>query len=115
MRNCGRRTLTFDGYMSVKLLDVQKRPIPVKVAHDTSYMAIDPGPKRIRLARGKRLVAVIAWSATVTDPDPTRKVTATYLTITPSPGSPSTTFKADVDMGNTRKLELTAWSAKLAG
>jgi hypothetical protein len=54
-------------------------------------------------------------TASTPDPDPTRKVTATYLTIGPSPGSPSTTFKADVDMGNTRKLELTAWSAKLAG
>jgi Domain of unknown function (DUF4232) len=65
--NCGRSTLSFDGHMTVKLLDVRKRPIPVN------------------------------------------------LTITPSPGSPSTTFKADVDLGNTGKLELTAWSAKLAG
>jgi Domain of unknown function (DUF4232) len=29
VRNCGRRTLTIDGYMTVEPLDVQKRLLPV--------------------------------------------------------------------------------------
>jgi Domain of unknown function (DUF4232) len=114
VRNCGRRSLVIDGYPVVKLLDTHRRQLAVTVKRDSSYMAIDTGPERYRLKPGRHLVSVIAWSATVTDPDPATEVRGAYLVIASGNGQPFKTFKVDADLGTTTELDVVAWSSKLA-
>lgn len=113
LHNCSRRTLTVRGYPVVRLLDKRKHQLPVKVKHGTSYMASDPGPKTFRLKPGQQLISVISWSATVTDPDPAKEQTSTYVTIAPLPGNQPQQFRTDADLGTTGTITLTAWTDKL--
>jgi hypothetical protein len=51
----------------------------VTVTHGTSYMAIDPGPAKLRLQKGESALAAVSWSDTVeVDED---KAAGTYLSI----------------------------------
>jgi hypothetical protein len=71
--NCRTETLTLKGYPSVVVLDYWRKPLGTAVAHDSSYLAIDPGPARVKLAQGQTAVSVVAWSNTVaagSDPRP---------------------------------------------
>lgn len=106
--NCSRKPVVVDGYPTVKVLDAQRKPMPVRVERGSSYMGRDPGPKRITLAPGKRLVSLVAWSATVTDG---KKGEGEFVTIQPRPGDPPTTFGVWLDLGTTGEVSVIAWSA----
>lgn len=107
LRNCSRRPFVVSGYPTVRVLDAQRRPLPVRVEHGSSYLGRDPGPKRITLAPGKRLVSQVSWSATVTDGD---KAEGEFVRIGPRPGDPPTTFGVWLDLGTTAEVSVIAWS-----
>ncbi|GAB3817815.1 hypothetical protein GCM10028799_22790 [Kribbella italica] len=109
--NCRARTLTLNGYPAVAVLDYGRKPLGITVAHDSSYMAIDPGPARLRLAKGQTALSVVAWSNTVADgPDPE---TGQFLKVAASKGDAQAVWPVVTDLGTTGKLEVTAWARKL--
>ena len=108
LRNCSRKPVVVSGYPTVRVLDAQRRALPVRIEHGSSYMGRDPGPKRITLAPGKRLVSLISWSATVTQG---KKADGEFVMIGPRPGDPPTTFGVWLDLGTTAEVSVIAWSA----
>lgn len=109
--NCRPATLTLDGYPEVAVLDYWRKPLGTTVAHDSSYMAIDPGPKPVRLRKGQTALAVVAWSNTVADgADPQ---TGQFLKVAARTGESQAVWPVVTDLGTTGKLELTAWAREL--
>ena len=80
-------TLTVNGYPEVAILDAARKRIKLTVQHGSSYMARDPGPQPIRLAKGETLLSVVAWSNTVTDGDTTN---GSHLAVAHAKGEPTT-------------------------
>jgi hypothetical protein len=82
----------------------------VTVARGTSYMAIDPGPTRIRLHKGESAVAAVAWSSTVEVAED--KASGTYLAVARRSGDHPVIWPVATDLGTTAKVTLTAWCLK---
>ncbi|WP_350277426.1 DUF4232 domain-containing protein [Kribbella sp. HUAS MG21] len=109
--NCRSKAITVDGYPDVAVLNARRRTMHVTVTRGTSYMAIDPGPTRIRLDKGESAIAAISWSNTVEVAED--KASGTYLTVARSAGERPVVWPVDTDLGSTAKLTLTAWCLEL--
>lgn len=112
LTNCRARTLTLDGYPEVAVLDAKRNKMKISVAHDSSYMATDPGPARIRLGKGESALAAVSWSNTVEVYG--GAVTDTYLSVARGKGDTPIVWPVVTDIGTTGKVELTAWLLKFA-
>jgi uncharacterized protein DUF4232 len=110
LTNCSARPMTLDGYPDVAVLDAKRNKLKVAVARDSSYMAIDPGPVRIRLAHGESALAAVSWSSTVEMG--AAKLTGTYLSIASGNGDRPVIWPVVTDIGTTAKISLTAWCLK---
>jgi hypothetical protein len=109
--NCRSGRITVNGYPDVAVLNARRRTMTVTVTRGTSYMAIDPGPTRIRLDKGESAVAAISWSNTVEVAED--KASGTYLTVARRAGERPVVWPIDTDLGTTAKLTLTAWCLEL--
>ena len=103
-------TRQVEGYPDVTLLDPALAPLELTVTRGSSYMAIDPGPAPLSVEPGASVLAVVSWAGTVTDGD---IVTGAYLDVMPVPGGASQIVPADVDLGTTGEVDLTAWHAQI--
>ncbi|GAA5152135.1 DUF4232 domain-containing protein [Amycolatopsis dongchuanensis] len=108
--NCGTTPVRLDGYPAIRLLDATRAPLAVTVAHDSSYMAIDPGPAPLTVAPGGRALTVLSWSNTVTYGD---SATGAFVEVVPLPGAAAQTLPLDTDLGTTGSLTVTAWASSL--
>ncbi len=111
LTNDGEQAVTVDGYPEVRILDADGQDLGVRTEHDSSYMAIDPGPAPVSIAPGEQVLSVISWSATVTDPDAIDR--GAYVVVTTMPGEPQQTFPLDADLGSAGELSVTAWATEL--
>ncbi|MFD7157987.1 DUF4232 domain-containing protein [Kribbella sp. NPDC059898] len=111
LTNCRKAPITLDGYPTVGVLNGRRQPMTVTVAHGTSYMAIDPGPARIRLDTGETALAAVAWSNTVEVAED--KASGSYLAVAPRRGERQVVWPVDTDLGTTARITLTAWCRKL--
>jgi hypothetical protein len=91
-------------------VDAVRKKVKLTVEHGSSYMATDPGPRRIRLANGETVLSVVAWSNTVTDGD---KMNGSYQAVAHAKGAATAIWPVSTDLGTTGKVELTAWCTKL--
>ncbi|GAA4553655.1 DUF4232 domain-containing protein [Amycolatopsis samaneae] len=110
LTNHGEVTRTITGYPEVRVLDGNGRALDVLVKRDSSYMARDPGPKPVTLAPGGHLLAVVSWSNTVTDGDPS---TGAAIAVAVAPGEPPRTLPVRTDLGTTGEVTVNAWAAEL--
>ncbi|MFG1905154.1 DUF4232 domain-containing protein [Kribbella sp. NPDC048928] len=110
LTNCRSTPINLNGYPGVTVLDARRKPMKVTVAHGISYMAIDPGPTRIRLSKGETALAAVSWSSTVEVAED--KASGTYLDLAPRAGNSPVTWPVDTDLGTTAKVTLTAWCLK---
>ncbi|MFF0270464.1 DUF4232 domain-containing protein [Kribbella sp. NPDC004536] len=110
LTNCRSTPINLNGYPDVAVLDAERRPLKVTVAHGISYMAIDPGPTRIHLNKGESALAAISWSNTVEVAE--HKASGTYLRIAHHPGAKPLVWPVDTDLGTTARITLTAWCLK---
>ncbi|HWD77900.1 MAG TPA: DUF4232 domain-containing protein [Kribbella sp.] len=110
LTNCRSAPMTLNGYPDVAVLDAARHPMKVTVAHGISYMAIDPGPSRIRLAKGESALAAVSWSSTVEVAED--KASGTYLRIAHRAGERPVVWPVDTDLGTTGRITLTAWCLK---
>ncbi|MET8325524.1 DUF4232 domain-containing protein [Streptomyces sp. NPDC005181] len=109
LTNCGRKPYRVDGYPSVRALDDEGEPLPVKVNPGSSYMGTDPGPKEVMLKPGETLRSLLAWVSTPTGGD---LVEGDALEIAPAPGLEARTFPLEgSDVRLLDELNMTAWRA----
>ncbi|MEU9840826.1 DUF4232 domain-containing protein [Actinomadura sp. NPDC048032] len=109
LRNCGQRPYRLNGYPALRVLDDRRQPFNVTAVRGTRQVE-DAGPKPLTIRPGRTAEFVIVWRNTVTEAD-TVAVAGTYLEVRPAPGRPVVIVPADgpIDLGNTGRLEGTAW------
>ncbi|MCT2594427.1 DUF4232 domain-containing protein [Streptomyces sp. N2-109] len=113
--NCGAESpYTVNGYPTVRVLDGDREVLDIDVRHGASSVALldqfDKGPQPVTLKRGEKAVAKLVWRNTVTiSSEPAAN--GRHLTVTPAAGSDEQTVPANVDLGNTGKLGVSAWAA----
>ena len=110
LTNCRSTPINLNGYPDVAVLNAHRRKMNLTVARGTSYMAIDPGPTRIRLRKGKSALAAVAWSSTVEVAED--KASGTYLAVARRSGDHPVIWPVSTDLGTTAKITLTAWCLK---
>lgn len=98
------------GYPDLKVLAGDGTPLDVKVLHETSYFASDPGPQDLTLQPGEKALSVLAWSATVTSGD---KHTGAAISVVPIPGEPEQKQPLETDLGTTDTVKLSAWASRI--
>ncbi|MEU4295062.1 DUF4232 domain-containing protein [Kribbella sp. NPDC026596] len=110
LTNCRPEPITVTGYPDVTVLDSKRTTMKVTVTHGTSYMAIDPGPTKLRLRKGESAQAAIAWSSTVEIGGDNQN--GAYLSVARAKHEKPTVWPVVTDIGTTGKIALTAWSLK---
>lgn len=108
--NCGKSPRTVEGYPLTRVLDEDHNRLEVTVHQGSSVTTgiADPAPTRIALRPGERALTVLVWRNTVTD-STVVATTGAYLEMTPVKGAPPQLVPMMVDLGNTGKLDVTAW------
>jgi hypothetical protein len=98
------------GYPDLQVLAGDGSPLAVHVEHGTSYFARDLGPRDLTVQPGATVVAVLAWSATVTSGDPH---TGAAIAVVPVPGEPAQKQPLETDLGTTDTVTLSSWSTEI--
>jgi hypothetical protein len=111
LTNCRSTPITVDGYPDIAVLDADRRAMNLTMTRGTSYMAIDPGPKKLVLRKGEAALAAISWSNTVEAGED--KASGTYLAVARGKGEHAVVWPVDTDLGTTAKVTLTAWCLTL--
>lgn len=108
--NCRAETLTLNGYPEIGVLDGKRAKLKVAVVHGSSYMATDPGPKKIELRKGESALAAVSWSNTLEAG--LEKAEGSFLSVASGNGDPAVIWPEWLDLGSTAKVQLTAWCLK---
>ncbi|MFE5719692.1 DUF4232 domain-containing protein [Streptomyces erythrochromogenes] len=115
--NCGSAAYLLEGYPEIRLLDGEDRPLQVDIGHGTNGVTSsavdgDAPPRRVTLQPGQAATTSLLWRNLVTDSS-VPAVEGRVLELVPKPGAPRLTLRlsAPVDLGDTGKLGLSAWSA----
>jgi hypothetical protein len=98
------------GYPDLKILAGDGSSLDVKVEHGTSYFARDLGPQDLTVQPGEKVVAVLAWSATVTSGD---KRAGAAISVVPVPGEPEQKQPLDTDLGTTDTVTVSSWATEI--
>lgn len=109
LTNCRSAIMTVNGYPDFGVLDAKRKTMKVTVTHGISYMAIDPGPTKLRLKKGESALAAVSWSNTVEIGED--EAAGTYLSIGRAHDKP-VVWPVVTDIGTTAKITLTAWCLK---
>jgi hypothetical protein len=108
--NCGKTSQTVSGYPAAHVLDEDHNRVKVTIHQGMSVTTAvdDPAPDRITLKPGERALTVLAWRNTVTD-STVVATTGAYLEVTLVAGGKPEVTPVMIDLGNTGKLDVTAW------
>jgi hypothetical protein len=86
----GHAGRTVKGYLSLRLLNAKRQPMPTAVGHGATYLhGKDPGPHLITLAPGGHARAWVEWSDVPSSGEPTTKAcepTSSFIRVT-APGA----------------------------
>ncbi|MEN3609582.1 DUF4232 domain-containing protein [Plantactinospora sp. ZYX-F-223] len=114
LRNCGTAPYRLDGYPAVRVLDQERRALDVTVGNGSAPVSspdsYDVPPRPVVLRPGETARARVLWRNTVTES--TEPATnASYLEITPAPGSPAQLVapRGGIDLGSTGRLAVNVW------
>jgi hypothetical protein len=110
LTNRDARPRQVTGYPDLKILAGDGSSLEVTVEHRTSYFARDLGPQNVTLQQGEKVVAVLAWSATVTNGD---KRAGAAISVVPAAGEPAQTQPLETDLGTTDSVQLSSWATKI--
>ncbi|MEW2519640.1 DUF4232 domain-containing protein [Actinacidiphila alni] len=108
--NCGTSPHKVSGYPLTHVLDEDLNRVEVTVHQGSSITTgiDDPAPTTVELAPGQRATATLVWRNTVTDATVVA-TTGAFVEITPVKGAPPQLAPMMIDLGNTGKLDVTAW------
>ncbi|MEV6953259.1 DUF4232 domain-containing protein [Streptomyces sp. NPDC051183] len=113
--NCGAQPYVLEGHPDIRVLDGQRRPVEVSVGQGSngisSATGLDAAPQRVTLQPGEAASVGLLWRNLVTDAA-VPAVEGWVLDIGPRPGAPRLTLalKNSIDLGNTGKLGVGAWT-----
>lgn len=123
--NCGTSPYTVRGYPSLRLFDEDREPIEVAVGPGTNGVAtvpeFDAPPQDVTLQPGEKATSGLLWRNLVTD-STVDATTAFHLDATVAEGKPwqqvsltvpdtvNGTRTVTIDLGNTGKLGVQAWT-----
>ncbi|WP_127500608.1 DUF4232 domain-containing protein [Actinoplanes solisilvae] len=108
IRNCGNKPYEVKGRPDIVVLDEDGHPLKVAVVASVHYT--EPA-RRLVLKPGEGATTMLSWRNTVTDVDGGSD-TGTSLAVAVAPGKPRqivTMQEHPLDLGNTRRLEASAW------
>ncbi|WP_162002571.1 DUF4232 domain-containing protein [Streptomyces sp. CB01881] len=113
LTNCGTRPYTLNGHPGVRVLDAERAPLDIEVRRGSAGIAtldtFDAAPKPVTLQPGESASFSLAWRNTVTSG--TRPAdNGRFLDVAPLPGRPRLTVPAELDLGTTGRLGLSAWT-----
>ncbi|MEU3773339.1 DUF4232 domain-containing protein [Streptomyces sp. NPDC032472] len=115
--NCGTAPYELEGHPQIRLLDKKRAPVEAEVKHGsaditTGVPSMDAPAERVTLQPGQEASFGMLWRNTVTD-STVPAVEGWAVEVTPKPGAPRVTVEltAPVDLGNTGRLGISAWSA----
>lgn len=117
LTNCGTDPYTVNGYPAVRVLDAERKPIPVTVGNGSSPVsapdAYDAPPKAVTLRPGESATARVLWRNTVTD-STVPAAEGSYLEIAPTAGEDAQTVAVEggIDLGTTGRLAVNAWAVR---
>ncbi|MGK5683783.1 DUF4232 domain-containing protein [Actinoplanes sp. URMC 104] len=108
VRNCGAEPYEVRGRPDIVVLDGDGRPLKVAVVASGHYTA---APRRLVLKPGASAVAVLSWRNTVTNTSGGAD-TGASLAVAVSAGATRqlVALQAPLDLGNTGRLETSAWT-----
>jgi Protein of unknown function (DUF4232) len=123
--NCGTSPYTVRGYPSVRLFDEDREPIEVAVGPGSNGVATVPAfdvpPQEVTLQPGEKAISGLLWRNLVTDSTVTA-TTAVHMDAAVLEGKPwqqvpmtvpdevNGTRTTEIDLGNTGKLGVQAWT-----
>ncbi|MEU2389746.1 DUF4232 domain-containing protein [Streptomyces sp. NPDC007369] len=115
--NCSAEPYVLEGHPQIRLLDRKRAPLEAEVLHGSGGIAggvpnMDRPAERVTLEPGRTAAFGMLWRNLVTDPSvPAAEGWA--VEVTPRPGAPVVTAELthSVDLGNTGRLGISAWSA----
>ncbi|GAA0481156.1 hypothetical protein Ade02nite_56400 [Paractinoplanes deccanensis] len=107
LRNCGTEPYLVEGRPDIVVLDEDGRPLKISVQPSVHYTA---APGRLVLKPGTSARAVLSWRNTVTNISGGAD-TGASLAVAVSEGGmrQSVSLPAPLDLGNTGRLEASAW------
>ncbi len=115
--NCGSEPYLLEGYPEIRLLDGEDRPLQVDIGHGTNGVTSsaadgDAPPPRVTLQPGQAATTGLLWRNLVTDSS-MPAAEGRVLDLVPRPGAPRLTLRLSVpvDLGDTGRLGLSAWSS----
>ncbi|WP_406197109.1 DUF4232 domain-containing protein [Kitasatospora sp. NBC_01560] len=118
LTNCGSKPYALNGHPALRVLDGERAPLEISVQHGAAGIAtldgFDAAPKRVTLQPQESAVFQLVWRNTATAGDRPSD-NGRYLDVAPLPGRPRLTVPADLDLGTTGKLGVSAWSTPAAG
>jgi hypothetical protein len=113
LRNCGTASYAVNGYPVIDLLDADRKVLRVAVLHGTEHVSrierFAGPPKRIVVAPGRKVGAVLVWRNLTTVAE--EVATGDYLSVAPTAGQPRQEVALTVDLGNTGRLAVSPWTA----
>jgi hypothetical protein len=112
--NCGKRTITLNGYPGVRLADAGGKTITFALKQGVRAVAMidewDKPPSKVTVKPGQAAVALLVWRGTteITSEGPQ---TATILRVSVKDGVPYRLVKiaGPIDLGTTGKLAVSPW------
>ncbi|MFI6447161.1 DUF4232 domain-containing protein [Kitasatospora sp. NPDC050543] len=111
--NCGTEPYRLNGYPRIRVLDKARRPLAVEIGHGTAGIAtiekFDPPARPVTLRAGERATVGLVWRNTVTLSD-VPAAEGRFIEITLPDGQPRQVVAADLDLGNTGRLGVSAWA-----
>jgi hypothetical protein len=113
LRNCGKKPYTVNGYPALDVLGEDRKKLDLRVGRGVSEVAMieqwNVRPKRVTVAPGKSVTAVLVWRNLTTDAE--KAATGAYLSVARADGEPRQTIACSVDAGNTGKVAVSPWVA----
>ncbi|MFE2722330.1 DUF4232 domain-containing protein [Kitasatospora sp. NPDC059327] len=113
LTNCGSRPYTLNGRPGIRVLDAERAPLGITVRNGSAGIAtlegFDAAPKAVTLDPGEYAAFQLVWRNTVTAGTSSAD-NGRFLEIAPLPGRPRVVVPADLDLGTTGRLGVSAWS-----
>lgn len=115
LTNCGTRDMRLNGYPSVQVLDVDRKPMDVSVLKGTEPVTSmdDPGTHPVTLKPGDAARSSFVWRYSAVNAA-TQEGSGVHVRIAPDPRTAKQTVQPEggLDIGDTGFLGTTAWQAK---
>ncbi|WP_433794651.1 DUF4232 domain-containing protein [Actinoplanes sp. CA-252034] len=112
LRNCGTKPYQIMGYPDLGVLDEDRKPLDLRVLHGVGEVTALPPwqvePKRLTVAPGESVTALLVWRNLTTDAETV--AVGEFVSVAETTGQPRHVLALNVDAGNTGKVAISPWT-----